>query len=77
MLQALPKETEPSLPVVAQRLAKARNQIGWSQQMVAEALGVTRHTYQRWEGGEYAVPAKYHQRLCEVLKLKLSDFNPY
>jgi transcriptional regulator with XRE-family HTH domain len=48
------------------KLAAARYEKGWSQEEVAERVGVTRNTFSKWERG-IVVPYPIHvHRLCEV-----------
>jgi ribosome-binding protein aMBF1 (putative translation factor) len=47
-------------------LRRAREERGWSQSQLAEALGTNHFTISRWERGR-AFPSPYcRQRLCEV-----------
>jgi len=48
------------------RLRAAREQKGWSQSRVAEALGVTTRTIIRWEQGQ-AVPYPYYRQQLSIL----------
>lgn len=38
------------------QLKSLRVRLGWSQQRLAERLGVTRNTVTRWEMGLYPIP---------------------
>lgn len=46
------------------RLKEAREERGWSQARVAEALGVTTRTVRRWEQGEVKPYLFYQEQLC-------------
>ena len=48
------------------QLRAAREQRGWSQSKVAEALGVTTRTVSRWEHGE-VIPYPYYRQQLSVL----------
>ena len=50
----------------ARLLKEARSDIGWSQEYVAEQVGVNRITVQRWASGE-TFPQQHHlKRLCKL-----------
>jgi transcriptional regulator with XRE-family HTH domain len=48
------------------QLRRAREQKGWSQSRVAEALGVTTRTVSRWEQGQ-ALPYPYYRQQLSLL----------
>ena len=79
MLQGAIQISEPELPVVSARLLAARLAAGKSQEQVASEIEVSVSTYRRWEWGHRPVPQKrhLHERLCKVLNMQLTDFNPY
>ena len=65
-------------PSVGARIRAARKRAGYSQQTLAERLGVSRNTVVNWETGRCATDYKTALNLCDVLgltpdDLKLSD----
>lgn len=42
--------------MTAQQLKSLRASLGWSQQRLAEAIGVQRNTVNRWEMGTHPIP---------------------
>ncbi len=57
------------------KLAAARYEKGWSQEEVAELVGVTRNTFSKWERGR-VVPYPIHvHRLCEVYGKSASELD--
>ena len=61
---------------LARHLREARTQQGFTQQQLANQIGVTRLTVTRWEMGQTTPTPYYHQRICELLQLSptiLSD----
>src|SRR5450631_3902618 len=50
------------------KLATARYEKGWSQEEVAERVGVTRNTFSKWERG-VVTPYPFHiHRLCKLFE---------
>src|SRR6266496_3080069 len=49
------------------RLATARYEKGWSQEELAERVGVTRNTLSKWERGIVAPYPLHVHRLCSLL----------
>jgi transcriptional regulator with XRE-family HTH domain len=43
--------------MAAHELKQLRTLLGWSQARLAQELGVSRNTVNRWEMGLYAIPA--------------------
>lgn len=64
--QELLGRTPVQLPEPAVR-ARLRNAVGWTQEEVAEALGVSRLAFQRWETGQ----ARPHPRNRQAYLLLL------
>lgn len=48
-------------------LHAARLRLGWSQQRLAETLGVARNTVARWEMGRHPIPAMAAHLLAHYL----------
>lgn len=58
-----------------EKLVAVRRSKGWSQEQLAEKIGVARNTLSAWERG-IADPYPVHvQRLCEVFALSASDLD--
>ena len=55
-----------SIPGLGGRLRLARNEIGLSQEAVAERIGVSWITIHRWERSQRSVPDNLLQQLCEL-----------
>jgi transcriptional regulator with XRE-family HTH domain len=57
------------------KLATARYEKGWSQEEVAERVGVTRNTFSKWERGK-VVPYPIHvHRLCQLFGKTAEELN--
>lgn len=54
---------------IGQKLKDARVQLGWSQQYVAEQLGVAQPVYQRFEKGVFECSYEQLKKLCQLLDL--------
>lgn len=52
--------------IIGQRLRQERVANGWRQQTLAEKIGTTEGTINRWEQGKNAPDSYYRERLCEV-----------
>ena len=50
-----------------------RRELGFTQDCVAQVLGVTRGTIAAHERGKRAIPKKYAQGYCEVLRITGED----
>lgn len=50
------------------RLSSARNEKGWSQEYLAERVGVERITVQRWEAGRTNPQPPHQIRLCKLFE---------
>ena len=55
-----------SIPGLGNRLRRARNGTGLSQEAVAELIGVSWMTIHRWERSQRAVPAHLLNKLCDL-----------
>ena len=53
-----------SIPGLGNRLRRARNGTGLSQEAVAELIGVSWMTIHRWERSQRAVPDHLLNKLC-------------
>ncbi len=53
-------------------LSALRTRMKWTQQEVAEAVGVTRETIMRWEKDSSDMPAKYMFVFSELYKYPLN-----
>ena len=60
-----------SAPIVGSKLRHAREFKNYSQEYMAEKLGVTQSTYSRWEKGEVLPKLDVLERAAEVLELPL------
>jgi transcriptional regulator with XRE-family HTH domain len=58
-----------------QRLAERRKALGYSQEFLAEQLGIDRTTVGRWERGETAPYPHVRPELCRVLKVTADELN--
>lgn len=62
---------EEKVPNVKLRNARIDN--NWTQQDVADLVGVTPLTVGRWERGEVFPTAHYRQRLCDIFRMSLEE----
>jgi transcriptional regulator with XRE-family HTH domain len=62
---------EEKVPNVKLRNARIDN--NWTQQDVADLVGVTPLTVGRWERGDAFPTAHYRQRLCDIFKMSLEE----
>ncbi len=58
-----------------QRLAERRKTLGYSQEFLAEQLGIDRTTVGRWERGETAPYPHVRPKLCQVLRVTADELN--
>ncbi|MBO0795410.1 MAG: helix-turn-helix transcriptional regulator, partial [Ktedonobacteraceae bacterium] len=49
-------------------LRQARRERGWTQQVLAQKVGVEGQTIRSWERGYRSLSLEYHHRLCELLE---------
>jgi transcriptional regulator with XRE-family HTH domain len=54
--------------MTGRELKAAREQLDWSQQQLAEAIGVNRSTILRYESGEIVIPKRSDIALKKVFK---------
>jgi|GEM_PF-4797664 transcriptional regulator with XRE-family HTH domain len=57
------------------RLAEARYSEGWSQEKVAESIGVTRNTVSQWERGVTDPHPIYVHRLCQLYRKTAAELD--
>src|SRR5436305_14327498 len=57
------------------KLAAARYEKGWSQEEVAERVGVTRNTFSKWERGVVTPYPIHVHRLCEIYGKSASELD--
>ena len=55
------------------KLAMARYRKGWSQQQIAEAVGIARSTLSQWERGVQVPQEFYVQRLCDFYQMTRAE----
>ena len=58
---------------IGKRVAKARKDRGWTQETLAEALGIEPVTLSRLETGDRALSLSTVSRISEVLQVSLGD----
>jgi len=51
-----------------------RKELGWSQDELAERIGVTLHQLQRYESGRTILNVENVQRIADILGLPVTDF---
>ena len=67
------KRDEELLRDIGQRVARARRERGWSQEQLAEAIGIQPVTLSRWETGDRALSLSTLGRIAVVLGVGLGD----
>lgn len=67
------KRDQELLRDIGQRVAKARTDRGFTQERLAEAVGIEPVTLSRWETGQRAVSVSTLARIAEVLEVGLGD----
>ncbi len=63
------------MPVKRGRLASRRKAVGFSQEQLAERLGIDRSTVARWEGGETEPQPWMRPRLARVLQVSVDQLD--
>jgi len=53
------------------QLLNKRESLGWSQEILAEKLGVSQSTVAKVENGKWSFSIDYLQRFCDVLGLNI------
>jgi transcriptional regulator with XRE-family HTH domain len=61
---------------LGQRIKKAREDAGYTQDRLAEALNTRRHVIIRWEKGEHVPRRRHANRLAEILGGEAADYRP-
>ena len=64
------KSNEARIKIGLQLLNK-RESLGWTQEVLAEKLGVNRSTVAKVENGRWSFSIDYLEKFCEVLNLKI------
>lgn len=54
------------MKVKGQRIVKARNKAGLTQEKLAAALGVSKTSVKNWESGLYGVSPSFQQKLVRL-----------
>lgn len=57
---------------IMRNLKKIRSMLGWSQQNVADELGITQRHYGRIENGEVDISLSMLYNICDVYKIDIS-----
>ena len=65
------KRDQELLRDIGQRVAKARTDRGFTQERLAEAVGIEPVTLSRWETGQRAVSVSTLAHIAEVLQVGL------
>lgn len=55
-------------------IRKRRKELGWSQEQLAEKVGVTFQQMQRYENGSTMLNVENVQRIADILGLPVADF---
>lgn len=55
------------------KIRNIRNNKGFSQENMADALGISQRQYGRLENGESELTLQYIEKICEVLKINPSE----
>lgn len=64
------EDKESRLRIGIQLLNK-RESLGWSQEILAEKLGISQSTVTKVENGKWSFSIDYLQKFCDVLNLKI------
>jgi transcriptional regulator with XRE-family HTH domain len=59
---------------IGEAIKSRRKELGWSQDELAEKIGVTLHQVQRYEGGRTILNVENIQRIADALGLPVADF---
>ena len=63
------------MPAKRQRFAARRKAVGFSQEQLAERLGIDRSTVARWESGETEPQPWMRPRLARVLQISVDQLD--
>ncbi len=61
---------------IEDQLRTWRSAKNFTQEQVADILGVSQTTYNNWENGRRVVPLKYYVAIAKVIEIKLSELVP-
>lgn len=59
--------------IMAEKITMLRKRNGWSQEELAEKLGVSRQAVSKWESGRSVPDADILMKIADVLDVSLSD----
>jgi len=59
--------------MIHSKLRNARNQKGYTQEYVAESLGISQKHYSRLENGKSGITLEYLEKICKKLEIELQD----
>jgi len=59
--------------MVHSKLRSARTQKGYTQEYMADSLGISQKQYSRLENGESGITLDYLKKICEKLELNPQD----
>jgi transcriptional regulator with XRE-family HTH domain len=63
--------------VISENLKKLRKKTVFSQQHIADVLGVDKNTYANWESGKSDVKSEYIPALAKIFEVEIQDlFKP-
>lgn len=62
-----------SMPLLAAKLIELRQQLGWSQQQVADYLGLTREGYSHYERNTREPSLEVLVKLCNLYQIDISE----
>jgi transcriptional regulator with XRE-family HTH domain len=64
------------MKTIEDQLRTWRSANNLTQERVADLLGVSQPTYNKWESGKSEVPFKYYATIAKVIEVKLSELVP-
>lgn len=70
---AMNTKDEPFFKELGLRIAQARKEIDWTQQQLADQLGIAQQTLAHYEVGRLKVPASMLPKLAELLTVSLDE----
>ena len=59
--------------MISENIMKLRKKLGFSQEEVAEKIGVTRQTIAKWENGDSIPDVVHSNALAELFDITLDD----
>ena len=60
-------------PKIGNLLMKKREQIGMSQEDLAEKLMVPKHKIETWETGKTHLPVVHYEKICDLLHISIAE----